>query len=333
MEGSGKSMKKSFHRDFSILAIFIWVSFPFSSQAITRLGPATVQVELLPVYSDVSVMSGIVMFLRKGNVVEIQSVTLTPDSHWCSVIESGQTTPLGYVNCEALVYPRGVEPDLAKEEKDLSMVRETPSSGHSLPSGAPIKTESSPSFGEFLMALWKEDLATVKDLLEKGANPNGQTGDGTKPLLIAAKKRNPDLIRMLIENGAEVNGRDRNGMTALMAASTMGLSQNVQVFMEAGADVNAKDHRGNTALIWAALHGYPPVVEILLANGADVNSKTNQGLTAWRVSKRIIAELKRSLADVQKTDDESALSKIKGDLARHEGVLQLLEEVAGEKDG
>jgi ankyrin repeat protein len=182
-----------------------------------------------------------------------------------------------------------------------------------------------------LYALWRADTAEVKDLLKKGADPNAQTVDGARPLLIAAKLRNSDLIRILIENGADVNGKDRNGMTPLMAAASMGQAKNAEVLIGAGADLNAMDNNRITALMWATLKGFPDVVKILLARGADVHGKTKEGLTAWVLSKRIIGDIQRQLAEDQKARNKAALSEHRKNLTKHEKVFRLLEEAGGKE--
>jgi len=291
--------------------------------------PARVKAQLLPVYADTAATSGIVKFLRKGDSVEVLAQTDVGDNRWCSVKETGQSTMVGFVNCSALQFAEPPKKEARVEEKKV--VPPSPPIDRSPPPSKPTRPPppdrnmGAPPFGGFLQALWREDLPAVRDYLKRGVNPNQSTLDGTKPLLIAAKKRNPELLKPLIENGAEVDGRDENGLTALMWAASMGLEDNVGILIQAGANINGKDNSGLTPLMWATIQGHPRVVEILLARGAEVKMKNLKGLTAERLSQLIIADLKRSLADAEKTKSKAQTTKLKASLSRHEAVLQLLE--------
>jgi hypothetical protein len=303
-------------RRFTSAILFLWIlvlgnGLPFTD-TLAYSGPATVKVELLPVYTDTSVTSGILKFLKKGDGVDIEAETISTEGHWCSVKESGRKMMVGFVNCEALDY--------------FSSSRKP--SARLIPSNPPKETGPVPRPGYLLQALWNEDLGRIKDLLEKGADPNAQTSCGTRPLLIAAKKGNTEIIRILIESGAQVDGRDKSGLTPLMSAASVGKAGNVETLIAAAADLNAKDNKGITALMWATVKGFADVVEILLSNGADVKAKTTEGLTAQRMSQRIIADLKRSSGDAEDTDEKGDIPSNR--LARHERVFRILERAGGE---
>ena len=296
-------------------------------------GPAKVRIGVLPVYAGPSVASGIVKFLRKEAGVEVQSEVSNEEGKWCAVVEPSTKTPLGFVNCEALIFskPRRQTPPPSEETRPPSPPKPEPArplARHS-PAESRGEKESPRSFGEFLQALWQEDLARVETMLKAGIDPNTQTSLGNRPLLIAAKKKNPRLLEMLIANGAKVDAPDRNGLTALMAAASMGLAPNVRVLISSGANVNARDEKGSTPLIWAAISGHPQVVEILLAHGADEKVKNKDGLTALGLSKRITAGRKRSLAEAQEANRKEDLPELRKILARHEAVLRLLEKSEG----
>ena len=295
--------------------------------------PAKVRIGVLPVYAGPSVASGIVKFLRKEAGVEVQSEVINQEGKWCAVAEPSTKTTLGFVNCEALIFskpPRQTPPP--REETRIPSPPKTeparPLARHTPPESRGEK-EPPHSFGEFLQALWQEDLPRVENMLKAGIDPNTRTSLGNRPLLIAAKKRNPKLLEILIANGAKVDAPDRTGLTALMAAASMGLAPNVRVLISAGANVNARDEKGSTPLIWAAISGHPQVVEILLAHGADGKVKNKDGLTALGLSKRITAGRKKSLAEAQEANRKEDLPELRRILARHEAVLHLLEKAGG----
>lgn len=295
--------------------------------------PATVRVGLLPVYAGPSVTSGIVKFLKKEEGVEVQSELFNPEGKWCAIAEPLKKNPLGYVNCEALIFsrPRKQISASREETRPPASLRPEPDRlpARLAPPGSPEEKVPAPPFGEFLQALWQEDLARVENMLKAGIDPNTQTPMGNRPLLIAAKKKNPSLLETLIAKGADVDAPDRNGLTALMAAASMGQAPNVRVLIAAGAKVNARDGKGSTPLIWATISGHPQVVEILLAHGADEKVKNKDGLTALGLSKRITAGHKRSLAEAQEANRKEDLPELRKILARHEAVLSLLEKAEG----
>ena len=295
--------------------------------------PARVRIGVLPVYAGPSVASGIVKFLRKEAGVEVQSEVSNQEGKWCAVAEPSTKTFLGFVNCDALIFskPRRETPPPRQETRIPSSPKPEPPRPLARQTPPESRGEKDPprSFGEFLQALWQEDLARVENMLKAGIDPNTQTSLGNRPLLIAAKKRNPGLLEILLANGAKVDAPDRNGLTALMAAASMGLAQNVRVLISAGANVNARDEKGSTPLIWAAISGHPQVVEILLGHGADGKAKNKDGLTALSLSKRINAGRKRSLAEAQEANRKEELAELRKGLAKHEAVLRLLEKDEG----
>jgi hypothetical protein len=291
--------------------------------------PATVRVGMLPVYAGPSVTSGIIKFLKKEEGVEVQSELFNPEGKWCAIAEPLKKTQLGYVNCEGLIFSKLQEQTAARgeESRPPASLKPEPIRPLARPPSAESREEKqpAPAFGEFLQALWQEDLARVEKMLQAGIDPNAQTSIGNRPLLIAAKKGNPQMMQALIAHGAKVDAPDRNGLTPLMAAASMGLDQNVRVLISAGAKVNARDEKGSTPLIWAAISGHPQVVEILLAHGADGKVKNKDGHTALSLSKRINASRKRALAEAEEANRKEELAELRKGLARHEAVLLLLE--------
>jgi hypothetical protein len=294
------------------LGILVLANGASSTDALAYSGPASVRVELLPVYTDTSVTSGILKFLRKGEGVNIEAETITSEERWCSVRESGREMMVGFVNCEGLEY---FSPS---RQPSVRLIRSIP----------PKQTGPAPRPVYLLQALWNEDIGRVRDLLENGADPNAQTSCGTRPLLIAAKKENTEIIRILIENGAKVDGKDKNGLTPLICAISAGKAGNVEVLIAAAADLNAKDNKGITPLMWATMKGYADIVEILLTSGADVNAKTPDGMTAQRMSQKSIADLKRSVGEAGNDNGKGETPRIR--LTRHETVFRLLQRNGGQ---
>ncbi len=152
-------------------------------------------------------------------------------------------------------------------------------------------------------------LDLMKVLLERGANPNARLksptlqrahtpgepalGEGSTPLMRAAKNGDAATIRLLLDHGADLNARQKNGVTPLMFAAGLGfgtgtfandfatpaeLLECVKVLVAAGADVNAVSEAGQTPLHFGA-QASDDIVKFLAANGAKLDVKDKQGRT------------------------------------------------------
>jgi len=150
-------------------------------------------------------------------------------------------------------------------------------------------------------------LDVMKTLLEHGANPNarlrsatlprahtpGETtlGEGSTPLMRAAKNGDAPAIRLLLAKKADPLLTQKNHTTALMLAAGYGRGQGVfakdfateaalleavQILVEAGSDVNALNDSGQTAMHFAA-RASDETVKYLAAHGASVEVKDKQG--------------------------------------------------------
>jgi ankyrin repeat protein len=112
------------------------------------------------------------------------------------------------------------------------------------------------------------DLAAIRALIEKGANPNVGIKDGSTPLMVAsgfgARRANDEDV---VEKAGRADPLDA-----------------VKMFVEAGANVNAVNDGGNTALHYAALTGSVRIVEFLAGRGATLDVKNKLGKTPLDLS-------------------------------------------------
>jgi uncharacterized protein len=152
-------------------------------------------------------------------------------------------------------------------------------------------------------------LALMKILLAHGADPNAQLrsntqqrahtpgepllGEGTTPIMRAAKNGDAAAIRILLDHGADPALPQKNHTTALMFAAGNGrgtgvftkdigterdLLDSVKVLVEHGVDVNAFNDNGQTAMHFAAQVS-DDIVRYLAAHGAQVDRRDRQGHT------------------------------------------------------
>lgn len=80
----------------------------------------------------------------------------------------------------------------------------------------------------------------VLELLEKGANPNGNASEPLSPITFAAKINNDNYVGMLINYNANVNSRDEVGNNALMYAVEKSNLRAVILLLSRGADKKYK---------------------------------------------------------------------------------------------
>jgi ankyrin repeat protein len=157
-------------------------------------------------------------------------------------------------------------------------------------------------------------LDLISMLLARGADPNarlktptlfrahtpgeGSFGEGTTPLMRAARNGDIPAMQVLLDHGADPALAQKNGTTALMLAAGLGRGQGafakdyateaellaaVRWLVEHGVDVNAAGDNGQTALHYAA-QASDGIVQYLAGHGADLQAKDKQGRTPLDVA-------------------------------------------------
>ncbi|MBX3731834.1 MAG: ankyrin repeat domain-containing protein [Verrucomicrobiae bacterium] len=137
--------------------------------------------------------------------------------------------------------------------------------------------------------------ATFRDkarlLLGAGADPGARSAMGNTVLILAARQPgNAATVKRLLDRGADVNATNAFGATALMAAVAAEDLTMARLLLDHGAEVNAVPAMnedgflwggGRTALGWAAFRGHEPLVKLLLRHGArtDVPAMAGTPLT------------------------------------------------------
>jgi len=162
-----------------------------------------------------------------------------------------------------------------------------------------------------------DSLDAARALLAHGADPNvalksatlrrhynqGSDGEGTTPLMRAARVADAVAVRLLLEAGADPNRRQKNGTTAVMLAigggtPRAGLSaasrieratasdaaRVVDLCLMFGADPNAANNNGETPLHLAAAKGSDDVITVLVQKGAKPDVRDKSGRTPLDVA-------------------------------------------------
>jgi uncharacterized protein len=127
------------------------------------------------------------------------------------------------------------------------------------------------------VAAMREDLAEVRTLLARGADPNAPQGDGMTALHWAAERGQADIAAALLGANARLSATTRLGdYTPLHLAARRGHEAVALRLIAAGADVSAVASTGVTPLHLAAAAGTRATIDALLAKGAAVDAREPQ---------------------------------------------------------
>jgi ankyrin repeat protein len=88
-------------------------------------------------------------------------------------------------------------------------------------------------------------------------------------LMRAASAGDVETVRRLAEEGVEVNGQSPNGTTPLIAAVKNGQATAAFELLELGADLSITDAEGLDAVAWAQKAGHALIVEELKQRGSS----------------------------------------------------------------
>lgn len=103
--------------------------------------------------------------------------------------------------------------------------------------------------------------------------------EGESPLHQAVAENRRDIMMSLLQKGADINARSSNGSTILHVAAERGDVDAVKFIINNGINVGSSNNDGLTALHLAAINNHRDVMSVLLANGADVNARASDGST------------------------------------------------------
>jgi len=115
------------------------------------------------------------------------------------------------------------------------------------------------------------DVATVKSLIEDGAEVNAEERGSETPLHAAVTEGHKEIAELLIAKGADINAKNDSSRTPLHYAAKSGQKDVVELLIAKGADPNVKNKWDRTPLDNAVAEGHKEVVKLLIENGADAS--------------------------------------------------------------
>lgn len=135
-----------------------------------------------------------------------------------------------------------------------------------------------------MWAARRGDLASLKTLIDCGANVNLADITMTMPLHKAAADADDESVSMLLEAGALADAADDLGATPLhmIFFSPHVRTATIEALLAYGANVNARTDMGQTAAFWAGVRKYPTDIEnlrSLIRHGIDLAAVDNHGDT------------------------------------------------------
>jgi ankyrin repeat protein len=181
-------------------------------------------------------------------------------------------------------------------------------------------------------AAYRGDRAMVQELIQAGVSGN-QPQEKNDALVAAAKSGDLLLVRMLIDYGADPASQNGDGETPLMGAASSGQPAVVAEILKYHVDIAAHDLEGRTA-VHAAVDGYADdekgvdraaVIRMLAKAGADFDAQDDEGKTALYEAgggdQRVTRELLKGGAnpDIRDEDGETPLMKVDSEV-----VIKLL---------
>jgi uncharacterized protein len=168
----------------------------------------------------------------------------------------------------ARLLERGVDPNARDERGYAALVWAmrvgSPAAAAELLKHPRLDLEQTNSAGEtaLMMAALHGREDWVRRLIEQGAQVNRS---GWAPLHYAASGPSPALVGLLLDRGADIEAGSPNGTTALMMAAAYGLEDSALLLVQRGADLTRRNQRGLTAVDFAQRAGRDGLMQQLQA--------------------------------------------------------------------
>jgi len=185
------------------------------------------------------------------------------------------------------------------------------------------------SYEDFFIAVRNDNAGLVRDLVERGFDPNTRDAKGQPGLTIAMQEQSLKAARVLLAQPAvDVDALNQAGESALMMAALKGNLTALALLLDRGARVSQP---GWAAIHYAATGPEPRAVGLLLDRGADVNAASPNGSTPLMMAAQYGAEASVKLllergADAKRRNQRDLRAADFARLAGRDSLTRMLEQ-------
>jgi ankyrin repeat protein len=130
-----------------------------------------------------------------------------------------------------------------------------------------------------MLAAWTGQRDAAAWLLDHGAQINRE-GNEWSALHYAAFAGHDEIAKMLIQKKADVNAKSTNGSTVLMMAAREGREKIAAMLIEAGAMRGTKNDFGEDALTWAMRNGHLTIAKMVTSDN-EFEEAAAQPRASW----------------------------------------------------
>lgn len=136
----------------------------------------------------------------------------------------------------------------------------------------------------FYLTIEKNDLPTLKLLVEQKGDVNRKYMNGILPLNHAISKGRGEIIQFLISSGADINAVDDAGNSPLAAAVNASDYKTVSLLLKSGAKAAVRNSLGKSLTFVSFEKNRSDIFDLLLASGADATERFESGNTFFHLA-------------------------------------------------
>lgn len=184
------------------------------------------------------------------------------------------------------------------------------------------------SYEDFFQAVQFDRPSVVRDLLQRGFDPNSYDESGQTAATLAAREGSMRVLDLLLQQPKiDLNARNRSGETALMMVALKGNLDMARRMVEQGAAIHQP---GWSPLHYAATGPEPRIAAMLLDRGAPIDARAPNGSTPLMMAAQYGSEVTVDLLLDRHAD--ARLTNLHGrtaaDFAQMEGRAKLAERLS-----